>query len=569
MPGSNATIGEGKILRITPEKTRRGSFCCVFIAFMLASLVLSGCQGLALQVDQVALAQDLLAVRAQNCDYGGHIRSVEALDRYTVRFGLCTSDPAFVEKLASPIFAIQDLEYLHEQQGDSGLLSAAPNVSGPYQVAEFVPEDHIVLQRNPQYWGVPARLPIITISWASSPISRLVALNQGRVQGIDRPEIVKYDVYFESDRSLFEVNREGLNTAYLGMNNQVPPFDDVRVRRALSLLLDRQEIVNQYYPLGSFRADQFIPPSLEIGYITPFSWLETDPQSGLDLLAQAGFDFNQTLVLAYNTTESDFLPRPADIAQEVRDQLGGYGIKVALKWMSAADLRAALDTGSEGFFLTGWSADFPDASNFYDTVFLQGAARFGQLDKHFLELIRDANTNSDKAVRQARYREVNEWLRDQVPAIPIVHGNTKLLFSSEVEAVLVGPLNENFAYMSAPGGVLNFMQTSPPASLWPADERDADTFRVTSLLYSRLVDYDYGSARLRPALAESWTANSDQTEWTFDLRVGVKFSNGALLDANDVVASFAAIWDASSPNHTGRSGDFELFKKFFGEFLNP
>jgi ABC-type transport system substrate-binding protein len=52
------------------------------------------------------------------------------------------------------------------------------------------------------------------------------------------------------------------------------------------------------------------------------------------------------------------------------------------------------------------------------------------------------------------------------------------------------------------------------------------------------------------------------------LRYNITFSNGATLDANDVVASFAAIWDASSANHKGRTGEFTVFKELFGGFIN-
>ena len=71
-----------------------------------------------------------------------------------------------------------------------------------------------------------------------------------------------------------------------------------------------------------------------------------------------------------------------------------------------------------------------------------------------------------------------------------------------------------------------------------------------------------------PALAVSNAVNADLTEYTFTLRDGVTFHNGATLDANDVVATFAAQWDAMSPNHVGRTGTFEYFGAFFGCFLN-
>ncbi len=58
------------------------------------------------------------------------------------------------------------------------------------------------------------------------------------------------------------------------------------------------------------------------------------------------------------------------------------------------------------------------------------------------------------------------------------------------------------------------------------------------------------------------------TEWTFTLRPDVKFHDGATLDANDVVATYVLQWDATDPNHDGRTGTFEYYGAFFGAFLN-
>ena len=67
-----------------------------------------------------------------------------------------------------------------------------------------------------------------------------------------------------------------------------------------------------------------------------------------------------------------------------------------------------------------------------------------------------------------------------------------------------------------------------------------------------------------PSLAEKWEANDDLTEWTFYLRPDVKFQTARDLDAEDVVTSWTAQWDAASPLHVGRSGDFTYFSALFG-----
>ena len=70
-----------------------------------------------------------------------------------------------------------------------------------------------------------------------------------------------------------------------------------------------------------------------------------------------------------------------------------------------------------------------------------------------------------------------------------------------------------------------------------------------------------------PALASSCTPNAAATVWTCNLRTGVRFHDGATLDADDVVTSFAAQWDADHPLHAGHDGTFAQFAASFGGFL--
>ena len=80
--------------------------------------------------------------------------------------------------------------------------------------------------------------------------------------------------------------------------------------------------------------------------------------------------------------------------------------------------------------------------------------------------------------------------------------------------------------------------------------------------------YEAGGGNVVPALATEWSANEDLTEWTFTLRDGVTFSDGSTFDANDVVASYIAMWDAASPLHVGNTKQFSYWGAFFGTFLN-
>ncbi|HSL75730.1 MAG TPA: ABC transporter substrate-binding protein, partial [Candidatus Limnocylindrales bacterium] len=84
-----------------------------------------------------------------------------------------------------------------------------------------------------------------------------------------------------------------------------------------------------------------------------------------------------------------------------------------------------------------------------------------------------------------------------------------------------------------------------------------------------LYGYEIGGTAAVPSLATECTPNDDASSWTCTLRDGVTFHDGATLDANDVVVSYAAQWDTKHPLHVGRSGAFEYFPGLWGGYLNP
>ena len=122
-----------------------------------------------------------------------------------------------------------------------------------------------------------------------------------------------------------------------------------------------------------------------------------------------------------------------------------------------------------------------------------------------------------------------------------------------------------------PGGrdILVCMQNAYPISLYCADETDGETLRICEQMTEsavRLRGRRHGSRSRRwPPAARR---NAEATVWTCTLRDGVKFHDGARFDAGDVVDTFAVQWDLDHPLHIGRTGVFEYWAGFFGQYLN-
>ena len=274
--------------------------------------------------------------------------------------------------------------------------------------------------------------------------------------------------------------------------------------------------------------------------------------------------------LAFRVVDRAYLPSPAKVAQEIQAELAEVGIQVTLKEMESAAFIDSTAAGNEGFYLLGWNADYPDATNFYDYHFATAENKqFGALYDDMVAEIREAAKLSDPAARQVHYDTINQMLKDDLMMIPVAHGGSSTVFQSNVTGAHSSPLGNELFYVVGNGtDTFVWMQNGEPAALWCTDETDGETLRACEQVYEPLLSFTIGGSTVEPALATSYAANADLTEWTFTMRDGVKFHNGADLDASDVVATFASQWDAKSPNHVGRTGTFEYFGAFFGSFLN-
>lgn len=516
------------------------------------------------------LAQDdMMMAEAPDCEYGGIIKSIEAVDALTVKFTLCAPDGVFPLRVALSNFAIQSSDYL-ESTGGGGNLITNPVGTGPYKLDAWNQGSEIVMSRFDDYHGEAAIEPTLIFRWNSEAAARLIELQSGNVDGIDNPAPTDFDV-ISGDSNLQLLPRQGLNIFYLGLNVDIAPFDNLNVRQAIAYGLNRQRIVDNYYPAGSEVATQFMPPAIPSGYtpeVEPFAY---DPDMARQLLAESGLELPINVTLNYRDVVRGYLPTPGVVAEDIRAQLAEIGINVTVEVVESGTFLDRADAGELGMYLLGWGADYPDATNFLDYHFGAGASpQFGTGYPEIHDLLRQAAQIADLDERNALYAQVNTLLRDNVPMIPVAHGSSGVAFKASATGALASPLgNEAFSIIEDPDDdTLIWMQNGEPAGLYCADETDGESLRVCEQLVESLLGFAPGTTDVVPSLATGFEVNEDSTEYTFTLKEGVLFHDGSTLDANDVVLSFLVQWDASHPLHVGRTGSFAYFSGIFGAFMN-
>lgn len=521
-----------------------------------------------------AMAQDaeLMSYVATSCDYGGAFKAIEAVDELTVKFTLCNPDPAFPSKVAFSALNIHSATHLEATGGGGAELFQNPVGTGPYMLENWDLGNELVLTRNENYWGEPAAEGTLIFRWNSEASQRLAALQAGEADGIDNPGVNEIPI-IEGDASLALFPRAGTNVFYLGLNNAIAPMDNINVRQAIAHAIDRQRIVDSFYPDGSLAATQFMPPVI-FGYTPEVEPLAYDPARAMELLEIAyseGVEQPITLDISYRDVVRGYLPTPGLVGQDIQAQLAEVGIVANVVQMESGAFLDAADAGELELHLLGWGADYPDATNFLDYHFGAGSsAQFGEKFPEIYENLTAGAQLADPAERYPYYVAANEAIRDLVPMVPIAHGGSAVAFRAEIAGnPHSSPLgNEYFAVMEDPSDdTFVWVQNGEPIGLYCADETDGESLRACEQINESLLGYEIAGTEPVPALAAEYSASEDLTEWTFTLREGVTFHNGDTLDANDVVLSYAVQWISDHPLHVGRDGNFTYFSAFFNAFI--
>ena len=542
------------------------SFYVLTSVIVCLGIALSSCAFMdTLKIQEVSF--EGLTVSAPDCTYGGEIKSVQAVDANTVTFTLCQPDAAFVTKIASPIFAVQDQDVLNSTKGDSNLLSEVTVGTGSYRLESWEKTSQIRLIPSTSYWGTPGLPEALEFQWNTDPAKRYSYTTYVTVDGIDIPPAALISS-IRGNSTLNSLQHPLANLYYIGINNTIAPMDNVDVRRALALALDRSAIVQQSFPLGSELAQQMVPASIHPGHSDYQSWYPANPLEARSQLTAANFDFSKVLTIAVTNSPMGYLENPRDIVNLVKTQLEQIGMKVAIKPMSLDELTQSIKNGQEMLYIYWFQADYLDASAFFEGPFIHEASYLGNPYPEIQAEVLNTMNSSDTKVRQQVFDQLNTMIKDQVPLIPLGYAANISVFRTSVNNVAVNAYYENFEDLTGIDPVFQYIGVQEPVSLWPADEDSYQTFRITRLLYDTLAVPGFGGVTIKPLLAESWESSADLTQWTFHLRYNVRFSNNASFDANDVVASFAAIWDASNVNHKGRTGEFAYYQRLFGNLLN-
>jgi peptide/nickel transport system substrate-binding protein len=391
----------------------------------------------------------------------GLFKEARVDDEFTITIVLNQPNSAFLSAMALPSFSIASPAALEEFGADDVELTEEGSIvvngtfgtehpigTGPFTFVEWVPGDHITLERNDDYWGEPAILDELIIRPISDPTARLQALQSGDIDGMDFVNPAQFeDVRGDTNLQLLE--REPFNVGYIGFNASTPPFDKLEVRQAVAHAIDKQAIADAFYGGAGEPAKEFMIPTMW-GYNDAVEDYAFDPEESMRLLGEAGCGPPCPIDFWYPTEVTrSYMPDPKANFDAMVTMLEDAGFEVTPHssiW--GTEYIPARGLGQLPMYLLGWIGDFGDPDNWVGTFFRQPLPGWGTDKNDFMAEVQDILTQaveeSDQTARQTLYEEANQKIHDLVPGVPYVHAASALAFKATVTGYNTNPTQTEF-----------------------------------------------------------------------------------------------------------------------------
>jgi dipeptide transport system substrate-binding protein len=363
---------------------------------------------------------------------------IEKVDDDTIRITIKRPEATFLPSLAMPFNVMLSAEYgdLLSGQGRKELIDEAPIGTGPFVFVGYQKDVVVRYRAFPDYWA--GRQPVDTLVFSVTPNAavRLTKLKSGECHVMAYPNPADV-ARISSDPALNLLSQEGLNIGYLGLNTTRKPFDDVRVRRAVNMAIDKAAIVEAVYGGAGTVAKNPIPPMLW-SYNGEVADYPFDPDGARRLLAEAGYAAGFETELWYLPVSRPYNPNGKRVAEMMQADLAKLGIQLRLVTSDWSSYRAKLLGGETPMALFGWTGDIGDPDNFLDVLLGCTAARPGGnniakwCDPAYDALVTRAKRVLSREEREALYREAQVIAKREAPWVPIAHSLVYMATRKEV-----------------------------------------------------------------------------------------------------------------------------------------
>ena len=355
------------------------------------------------------------------------LKSVDKVDDYTVKIVLNRPEAPFLADLAMQWAGVQSKEYADAmlKAGTPEKIDQEPIGTGPFALVQYQKDAIIRFKAHPTYWAGKAKIDDLIFSITPDASVRWAKVQKAECHVMPYPNPADLDS-IRKDANVQVLEQAGLNVGYLAYNTTKKPFDDVRVRKAINMSIDKNAIISAVYLSTGVAAINPIPPSMW-SYNKAIKDDAFNPAEAKKLLAAAGYPNGFSTDLWAMPVQRPYNPNAKRIAELMQADLVKVGVTAEIKSFEWGEYRKRMQAGEHQMGMLGWTGDNGDPDNFLDTLLGCDSAKTNGSNvakfcyQPYEEIVSKAKVVTGVAERTKLYEQAQVIFKEQAPWFTIAH----------------------------------------------------------------------------------------------------------------------------------------------------
>ncbi len=372
------------------------------------------------------------------------IKDIRRVNGYRVEITLRRRESSFLANLATDFAVILSAEYADKlvSRNQMALIDHKPVGTGPYNLSDFYQDQYIRYTKHDKHWRQQDLAKKLIFDITPSSSLRLAKLLTAECDVIALPAHSELEVVRQQEELTLD-EKPGLNIGFWAFNTSKPPFDNPRVRKALTMAIDRNALIEAIYFDGAISARNIVPPT-SWAYQSDVKIISYNPIAAKKILREEGIEEGFSMSLWAMPIERPYNPNAIKMAELIQAYLSQVGIQTNIVSYEWTVFRNYLTQGLHDSVLIGWSADNGDPDNFYRPLLSCEAIKSGTnramwCSPEYDEFINQALQFEDIQERNYFYGKANEYLAENLPVVPIAHASRYQAYRKKVKGLVINP----------------------------------------------------------------------------------------------------------------------------------
>lgn len=359
------------------------------------------------------------------------VKSLEKVDDYTVKFVLKTQSTPFLANLAMSLAAP-----IIKQGEDIG---EHPVGTGPFKFVSWKKDESITLEKFEDYWGENAKVDKVIFKVTKENSVRASELMTGAVDMMDG---VSFNDVKQLETSGVTIDKaKGMNINYMAFNTARAPFNDSKLREAISYSINRAELVEYLYQGYSELAKTYLPSFIP-GYTDEVKLYDYNPDKAVSMLKELGQENLKVKIISYSNPRP-YNPAGSKLAESIQGYLAKVGVEATIEVYPWKEYKEKASQGEGDILFFGWIGDNGDADNFLsllESINVESGLNSAKFANEQVDtLLQKARELPNGDERNAVYGEIQKLLALESPWVPLSHATDLVAYQKNVKGYQLHP----------------------------------------------------------------------------------------------------------------------------------